>query len=314
MGMKRIIVTLAAAAALFAVGFAAGNAGGKPAATDTNDDSANYPLLARRLFIDNPSDTRINFSPLRTSLNDYYQKNDLDGGIYFEYLPTGTSIRVNTNQTYRAASLIKLPVAMEAYKAQELGKLDLSKKVKLKQEWLNDGFGELYKKGAGYELSLEEAVRIMLVESDNTALRVVLESATDALELKDRALGSLDIEFSIDQQDGLYIGARSYASFLKCLYFACYNTKADSQAILQMLTETDFNERIIAGIGDKSIKVAHKIGVFNTEVQGDCGIVYYPSGNYVLCILLQGNDDATTNGRMADISKIVYDYIANPER
>lgn len=278
------------------------------AAQSAVTDNTTYPLLAKRLFMDNPNDTRINFSPLRTSLNKYFDDKDLEGSVYFEYLPTGSSVRVHPDDRYRAASLIKLPVAMELYKGVELGKVDLNKRVKLKQEWLNGGYGTLYEKGAGYELTLKEAVQIMLKDSDNTALRVVIDANQD-LDLDNRALASLDIELTTNQDGSIDIGTRAYSSFLKCLYFACYNSFEDSQAILKMLTETPFNDRIVAGVPDKNIPVAHKIGVFNNQVQSDCGIVYVPQRNYVLCIMLQGDDNDATHAKMADISKIVYDFI-----
>lgn len=272
--------------------------------------SSDYPLLAQRIFTENPSDIKLNFSPLRSSLRQYFANNQLVGSLYYEYLPTGTSIRINANQEYRAASLMKLPAAMELFKADDLGLIDIDQQITIKEEWLNDGFGELYEKGAGYSLSLREAVRILLEESDNTAGRIVL-SATDAvLPLEERALGSLDIEFTVDTEGVIDIGARSYGSFLKCLYFACYNSVENSQIILEYLTQTDFDQRIVAGVPTDTL-VAHKIGVFNTNVQSDCGIVYKDRSNYVLCIMIQGDDSPETNRHFANLSKIVYEYTTN---
>lgn len=278
---------------------------------DSESKSDDYPLLADRIFIENPNDIRINFSKLRSSLNSYFKDNDLDGSLYFEFLPTGSSIRVNGDARYRAASLIKLPVAMELFKAAEQGKINLNDKVKLKQEWLNDGFGELFEKGVGYEISYQEAVQTLLQDSDNTALRLIIEATDSALEIEDRALGALDIEFNLDNEDGILVGTRSYSSFLKCLYFACYNTKEDSQRILQYLSETKFNDRIVAGLEDESITVAHKIGVFNSQVQSDCGIVYLDKNNYIICIMLEGTDSDTTNRHFSNLSNIVYIYLEN---
>lgn len=277
---------------------------------DADINHSDYPLLAKRLFIENPNDTRINFSPLRTSLNDYFSDNEIEGSLYFEYLPTGTSIRISPDQTYTAASLFKLPVAMEFFKSVELNRTDLNKKIVLKEEWLNDGYGSLYQKGAGYELTLKEAVKIMLTDSDNTALRAILDTTDKTITTQERVLGSLDIEFSSFSDGSISIGARSYASFFKCLYFACYNSFENSQKILDILTKTDFNDRIVSGIEDKNVKIAHKIGVFNTQVQSDCGIVYLPGKNYILCIMVEGNNESTTNHFRA-ISKIIYDFLNN---
>jgi beta-lactamase class A len=279
--------------------------------TDTGNNPDDFPLLADRIFSENPNDVRINFSALRSSLNTYFDTNNVSGSMYFEFLPTGSSIRVNGDTRFRAASLIKLPVAMELFKAAEQGKINLDEKVALKQEWLNEGFGDLYDKGVGYEVSYSEAVKILLQDSDNTALRLIIEATDSAIEIEDRALGALDIEFNLDSDDGILVGTRSYSSFLKCLYFACYNTKEDSQRILQYLSETKFDNRIVAGVEDKSVIVSHKIGVFNSQVQSDCGIVYLDKNNYIICIMIEGTDNNTTNSHFSNLSNIVYTYLKN---
>ncbi len=311
MGIRAWIgVVIVVASGAFLLGWMFNPGPDRPDSTPTN--SADHPLLAKRIFIEDPSNTIINFSPLRSSVREYFSQNQLRGSLYFEYLPTGTSIRVNGDYQFRAASLIKLPVAMELYKAEELGKLSLDQKVQLRQEWLNSDYGNLYKKGTGYELTLREAARVLLTDSDNTALRAILASTETALETKDRALGSLDIEFSQTSDEGIDIGTRSYSSFLKCLYFACYVSKEHSQELLEYLTQTTFDKRLVAGIPDKEVKIAHKIGVYNTQIQSDCGIIYLAKNNYVLCVMLQGNDDVVTNNHIAELSRVVYEYVKTP--
>ncbi len=96
---------------------------------DTVNIRDNYPLLATRIFIDNPADSIVNFSNLRSSLEDHVETNSIEGSIYFEYLPTGTSIRVGAERREVAASLMKLPAAMSLYKASELGRIDLDNEI-----------------------------------------------------------------------------------------------------------------------------------------------------------------------------------------
>ena len=118
--------------------------------SEQNQKSEQYDLLSKRIFIEDPNDIRVNFSGLRNKLNNYFANNNLAGGnLYFEYLPTGTSVRISGDEHLVAASLMKVPVAMNAYKAAELGKIDLQKVVALQPEWLDKDYGQLYKKGAG---------------------------------------------------------------------------------------------------------------------------------------------------------------------
>ncbi len=274
-----------------------------------NATAAQYPFLAKRIFIDSPSDTKINFAPLRQQVRQYFTNQNIQGSFYFEYLPTGTSVRYNGDTEYRGASLFKIPVAMELYRAAEQGKVNLDQKVKIKPEHLDSNFGELYKKGAGYELTLREAARIMLSDSDNTALYTVAASTEGKIEPKDSVFNSLDVSVTTVEDQGMDIGSRSYSSFLKCLYFSCYNTKEDSQEMLKYLAETQHNNRLRAGIADKNVKLAHKIGVFNTQIQSDCGIAYLDKKNYVICVMLEGPNNESTDEHIAQLSKLVYTYV-----
>lgn len=279
------------------------------AITKSYNNSSDYPLLAKRIFIDDPNDVQVNFEPLRKEIKEYYANNNLSGSIYFEYLPTGTSMRIDGDLQRTAASLIKLPAAMELYKAAELGKLNLDDHVTLKPEWLDSGYGTLYQKGAGYSLTLREAAQIMLQQSDNTALKAVGYSTMGKVPENQSPFASLDVDFSRGTDLSVIISARAYTSFLKCLYFACYNDTQDSQEILHFLTESTYSNRLPAGVADKKIPIAHKIGVFNNTTQSDCGIVYVPKRNYVLCVMINGQDTTATDKIIADISKKTYDYV-----
>lgn len=280
----------------------------KPSDSANVSDADNYPLLARRIFLENPNEPIVNFSSLRSSLNNYFLENNLSGGLYFEYLPTGTSIRIAGEEKEVAASLIKLPAAMELYKAEELGKVNLEKEVKLEAEWLDASFGDLYKKGAGHKLTLRQAAEIMLRDSDNTALNAVSASMMGAVPLNDNPFNFLDAEFTQNEDKTVSIGTRSYSSFLKCLYFSCYLNKQHSQEILDFLSNTAFKDRIVAGVDDQ-VAVAHKVGNFGQTTQSDCGIVYLEKKNYVLCIMLEGPDNTETDEKIATMSKMTFEYL-----
>ncbi len=79
--------------------------------------------------------------------------------------------------------------------------------------------------------------------------------------------------------------------------------------MIDILLDQKFNEIIPAHL-PKSVKVAHKTGVI-TAVHHDSGIVILPDGRkYVLVLLSRelGDFDSGT-AKMADISKMIYDYV-----
>ena len=224
-------------AALFGSGYAVCAKTTEPVASGSaaSQKAKDYPLLAKRLFVEGPNDPFVNFAELRAQLKQYTSQNSLSGSVYFEYLPTGTSIRIDGDEMQVAASLFKLPAAMDLYRAAELGSVKLDDIVTLRQEWLDSDFGNLYKKGAGYQLSLRDAVKLMLKESDNTALKAVALSTPSSLAPQERAINALDVDIVQNADLTISVGARSYSSFLKCLYFSCYLNNNNSQELLNYL-------------------------------------------------------------------------------
>jgi beta-lactamase class A len=273
-------------------------------------NSSKLSFVARRAQLENPNDLHINFSNLRNDLEQYVRGLGEDSdkvSIYFEYLPTGVSININESNESVAASLMKVPIVMTLYQAAREGKVDLDKKVALKQEWLNDEYGALYKEGVGHEITIREAARLAMVDSDNTAILLIFDQLDGLANQSSNVLSFLDTDYEVNPEERVLISARAYSSIIKCLYFACYNTKEDSQEILSYLTESSFDNRLVSKIPD-DIKVAHKIGTFSTKFQSDCGVFYMPEKNYVLCVMVEGNDPLASN-IISTASDKVYQYV-----
>lgn len=268
-----------------------------------------YPLLSKRIFIEDQNDMLINFIPLRTAMREYIGKQKELVGVYFEYLPSGISVGVNDTMESQAGSLMKIPVVMGAYRQMEKGVLKKTDTLTIQKENLNDKFGELWKKGEGTTITVEEAIRQILIYSDNTALNV-LRSALPQEVFFD-VLAGLDIRFQIENQR-VVISPKSYSSILRSLYLSSYLSNESSNEVLDTLTRTVFSDKIAAGV-PSHVKVAHKIGVFTSIAKdvafSDCGIVYVPKRPYILCVMVK-SDEETSQKHMAYISKMVYGYIA----
>ncbi|QQR53307.1 hypothetical protein IPG36_06745 [bacterium] len=72
-------------------------------------------------------------------------------------------------------------------------------------------------------------------------------------------MAAVDADFNT-VDNAVVINSKSYASILKCLYFACFNNFADSQEILQHLTNAKSPGRLTDGVPDSTLPVAHKFG------------------------------------------------------
>lgn len=307
--MKKTILWLVIAVLSFTAGFYVSDY------TDNSSEkvlNAQHPLLAKRLFIDNPNDINFDFRGLEDSISKdiiaAYGENSKRITVYFEYLPSGVSVSINPDLRVIAASLMKTAIAMQIYKIVERGQLNLEDKVVLKEEFLNSGYGDLYKVGAGAEYSVSELIEILLTKSDNTAaeaLKSLLVNKIYSLDLTD----ALDIDTQLNSDQRYIISSEDYSKVFKCLYLSCYNTKDHSQEILEILTNTTFTDRITKLLPD-DLTVAHKIGSFDDEFQSDCGIVYANDGNsnYLLCIMLNAQDPEASE-EIARISYRTYSYV-----
>lgn len=268
-----------------------------------------YPLLSKRIFSQSVNDLILNFIPLRKALRDYVSAQNGDVGVYFEYLPSGVSIGVNDRTEIKLASLSKVPLAMSIMKKIENKKLSLDDKLTIKKDELDKGFGNLWEKGEGATFTVKELLDYLLKESDNTAYNVLFDALT-AEEVMD-VYDNLDVEINSRETIPI-VSPKSYSSIFRSLYLSSYLSVQDSSYLLDILTKTNFKDKIPAGI-PANISIAHKIGVFDlTESDGkvytDCGIVYFPNRPYTLCIFVK-NSESEAKKHMAYISRIIYSYL-----
>lgn len=276
---------------------------------DAESARAKHPFLSARIFPDNPNDILMNFVPLRKTLEEKF--NGLPAGtkysFYFEYLPSGTSIRIGDDNELVAASLIKVPLVMDLYRAAELGLTDLDKEITITEQDLDNAYGNLWKEGAGTKVSLRNLAQLALAQSDNTASRAIFNHVKYMLKAEEQCLVQLDVDQKL-QGGQAVITAKSYSSILKSLYFASCANKASSNEILSYLAQSNEVNRLTKNL-PADVKVAHKNGVYNQEwSESDCGIVYATGRPYTVCVMI-GLPENEADAFMADVSKDIYKFV-----
>ena len=95
-------------------------------------------------------------------------------GVSIKYLKTGESFSYRGDVAMPTASLIKFPVMAEAYRQAAEGDLDLAEMLTLRKDDMVPGSGILTSHfSPGAQLSIRDAIRLMIVYSDNTATSLV---------------------------------------------------------------------------------------------------------------------------------------------
>lgn len=287
-----------------------------PAVVPTASD---YPLINKAVTAGLGKHFIINFGPLKKELLKIQGKYQQKTYIYFSYINSGSWIGLNERDEFAAASTLKVPLAMAVLKAIEDGKLKPSDSYSLEELDLNQGFGDLYKVGADKEFTIEELLKIMLENSDNTAYNAIY-TIFRHLGIDDplgQVYGSLGWEFTATPPelgkapDYSTINLKTLSNMFIALYDAKYISVEHSNTILTYLANTPFNDKIAAGVPE-NITVSHKIGTATlAETFSDCGIIYAPNRSYLLCLGSNGGDEKRAAKLMAEISTSVYQYVIN---
>ncbi len=283
----------------------------KPSPTPSTSEQ--YSFLSRRIFAKNQNDFLINFTSLRNNLQSFIAKQPKSDsiGFYFEYLPSGASIGINEKANFVLASLLKVPLVMATYKEIESGQMNKDQMLTINEEDLDTAFGDLWKKGVGYQLTVKQTIYYALKYSDNTAKNMLFDAIKEQ-ELEN-VFDALDIPKELEEKVPV-VTPKNYTSVLRNLYLSTYLENEHSQTILKLLAETPFDDKIAAGV-PQDVPVAHKIGVYivnpqdqNNSIYTDCGIVYVLKRPYSLCIMMKSSNQEAQKV-MKELSSRVYQFV-----
>jgi beta-lactamase class A len=249
-------------------------------------------------------------------------------------LTTGEEYSLSADEPMPTASLIKLPVMVETYWQAREGKVKLDTTLTLRDADKVEGSGILkYHFSAGATFPLRDAVRLMIVYSDNTATNLVIDQiglpSTSArmakLGLKQTRLNAkvFRADTRIDQEFGKKYGLGSTTAheMVKLLELIETGTVVSPEACKEMLGHLkacDDKEKLTRFLPAGAV-VAHKTGSVNAS-KTDAGIIYTKGGPVAVCVLTDGNTDqrwVADNEAQVLIGKIgrqVYDHFTSEKK
>jgi beta-lactamase class A len=266
---------------------------------------------------------------LKDNLSTYIDSEKSKGNVsevsvYFRDLNNGPTLGINEDDLFISASLLKLPIALTLYKlAEDQNPGILEQKLEFNlapgvQMDLIQYFKPTKTVTQGSTYTVSELIFNSLVYSDNLSndvLKSYLTKIGNGQDLILRTLKDLGLTepTSITTSD---ISTRSYASIFRILYNASYLSNEDSEKVLSILSQSEFDQGLAAGI-PKEVRLANKFGERDLPDQKqlhDCGIVYYPGNPYLICVMTRGENYDTLTKVIKDISKIVYDEMSSRDK
>jgi len=250
--------------------------------------------------------------------------------LAFKDLQTGKTLFIHEHEIFHAASTMKTPVLIEAYKQAAEGKLALTDSITIINEFksiadsshfsldaTDDSELELYKHIGG-KSTLYNLLYQMIISSSNLATNIVIDKlgATNVMATI-RSMGAKDIQVlrGVEDNKAYEKGLNNVVSAydLALLFEKMANGKIvnqdASQAMIKILLDQKFRDIIPAKL-PAGVKVAHKTG-WITGIHHDSGIVFLPDGRKYVLVLLSKNltDDKAGIEAMANVSEMVYKYV-----
>jgi len=256
-------------------------------------------------------------SPQDTALAELRKLEERYGGrlgIMAKHLGTGAVIRYRADERFPTASVIKLPIMAAYYHLVEQGKVDPNMRVVMTATDKKPGSSLLQSLDEGATISLRDAVRLMIVLSDNTATNLVLDrlapthderlavvnSFLAARGLKNtrllNRLYSWDTKKNTPEAVRYGIGVSTPEDMVLLLEQLHANTLADTASCKEMLgilKAQYFNSmipRFLPANESKNFSVAHKTGGIN-ETKVDVGLVLSDRADIAIAVFVDKHPD-----------------------
>ena len=235
--------------------------------------------------------------------------------IYYRDLNNGPWIGINEKELFSPASLVKVPIMITYLKLVEKDP-NLLKQLLTYPSSLpptRQSITPLQTLEIGNTYTIEDLINKMIIYSDNKAYDLLNSHLDSKLVIKTYDDLGVDISKGLTDPSGNILSVRDYASFFRLLYNSSYLSKDLSEKALEILSQVNYRDGLVAGI-DPKITVAHKFGERVYESTGekqlhDCGIVYLPGKPYLICVMTRGQDFAKLSTFIQEISRLVFTHL-----
>ena len=246
-------------------------------------------------------------------------------GIAFRTLDGKEEWYLHADDTFHAASTMKIPVMIELFRQVNEGKLKLQDPLTIHNEFrsivdgspyrldpADDSETELYK-AEGQARTIEQLCELMITVSSNLATNLVIEKlGVDKIRSTVSSLHADGMQVLRGVEDGKAYAkglnntttARALLTLLEGIADGAACDPASCKQMLAILERQHFNEGIPAGL-PPGTPVAHKTGEI-TRIHHDAAIVYAPRP-FVLVVLVRGLEDKKASAAlMADVARELY--------
>ncbi len=227
---------------------------------------------------------------------------------------TGNYADINGEETFSAASIIKIPVLLQLFRSIEQKQVSLYDKMPLTEYYRSEGSGDLQFRAANSRYTIDTLARIMITHSDNSATNMIMSqigSMTDVNQgIRDWGLSGTQVNNWLPDLAGTnYTTARDLARMLYNIENPKFLSIESREKIFDYMGHVRNNRLIQAGLGSGA-SFLHKTGDIG-KMLGDAGIVYAPNGKKYIIVILANRPYNSPAGKefIVKASEIIYNYM-----
>jgi beta-lactamase class A len=234
--------------------------------------------------------------------------------LYAQNLKTGDTIAIDPDKPVPTASVIKLPILVEAMAQVKTGKHKLDEKINLRKDDIVQGSGILQFFDTPIAITFKDALTFMITESDNTATNLVIDqvgikNVNDRIAemgLKDTYLYKKVFKpatgpMPADQKKfGLgKTTAREMAKVMESIVRCDLHDQTLCDAMLYMLRNQQYRNLVPHYIETSDTSeglslIANKTGSLD-EVRNDVAVIYSRNGPIIISAFTYDNADKSWN-------------------
>ncbi|MDE2956493.1 MAG: class A beta-lactamase-related serine hydrolase [Bacteroidota bacterium] len=238
---------------------------------------------------------------------------------------TSTSLDIQSDREFHAASTMKIPVMIEAWRQVRAGTLAMDQLLEVRNSFrsivdgseyaiVDDSDDAIYER-LGEQMSVSELIYQMITVSSNLATNLLIEHlSADSIQhtINNLDASGMQVLRGVEDLKAFELGmsnrtnAQALARLLDLIAHGQAVERAADSTMVEVMLDARFNEMIPAGLPEE-VNVAHKTGQI-TEIHHDAAIVYPPDAPpYVLVILTEGiADDSVSASLGAAITRTIH--------
>ncbi|GGK05598.1 serine hydrolase [Lentibacillus kapialis] len=229
------------------------------------------------------------------------------------------SINVHANMTMPAASVIKIPIIMEAFRQAECGNLKLSESLDIPADTKVGGSGVLQALSENVSMTFLDVLTLMIIVSDNTAANIAIKRVgiehvnrlCRELHCHDTEIQRLFMDMEAAEQ-GLenVTTAGDMVRFLEEIASPRLLSEESANRIMTIMDRQQLTSKLPGYHTKNAIMIANKTGELS-DAEHDTGIFQYQDRTIFAAVLMDGiRDHVAAQQIIARIGKAVIAYLS----